>query len=413
MIFQTGAKITVNNDAGAKSAASRKKRKASDDGAWPGRSSRQQVTTPRRTTRSMLKKINENTSTPVSLDPGLETKPRRRQGPGGGKQATGAATPPQYAVAKDAEAPEQIENTSEPHPPAARRVSEEEVAAATQLARAAVLAGLTMSSPTGESHVFGRPEDRAHPTQQVVGTVAAGVAGDVEAAQDRRPSTQLTTSLPRSTIMPNDSGVDGQPDTHHRSLYNDQSCPVAVAVDEGVEYQATVESAANSLEAATEWPEARVAAREDANDGVTETTKTPGLPGIPSPRTKWSAPGQAQSRDPPAISDRDRPAAIATPPLIRSGGIGGEAENPVQSHSPSGPRLTLPWQPQAIKARYAADVAQIVSPKERHALTGPLPPVALQWEPGRHFVDGQQYSPEVLEDDLEFELDEWDDDVDP
>ncbi|KAK7748649.1 hypothetical protein SLS53_000670 [Cytospora paraplurivora] len=368
----------------------------------------------------MLKKINENNSTPVSLDPGLETKPRRRQGPGGGKQATGAATRPQDAVAKGSGAPEKIENTSEPQAPTGRRFSEEEVAAATQLARAAVLAGLTMSSPTGESHVIGRPDGRAHPTQQVVGTVAAEVAGDVEAGQDRKPPIQLNTSLPQSTIMPDECGVDGQPDTHHRSLHNDQACSVADAVDTGVGHQTTVESAAKSPEVACEWPGATAAAGADADESSPEKTKTldlttgsPGNSGIPSSQRKWSASRPAQSWAPLAVSDRDRPAAIATAPLIRSGGIGGEAESPIQSHSPSRPELRLPWQPQANRAMYAADVAQIVSPEERHALTGPLPPMVLQWEPDLHLVDGQQYSPEVLENHFEFELDEWDDDVDP
>lgn len=307
MVFPRESKATSNNDAVVKSAPSSRKRKASDDGARPGRSSKRQATTPRRTTRSMLKKLNEGSPTPVSLVSGIEAEPRRRRGLRGGNQASGAANRPQ----EGSKAPEELGNMTEPHPQTARRVSEEEVAAATRLARAAVLAGLTMSSPIRDSHVIRRCEGRAHPTEQVVATLAAEAAGDAEAAQDGTPPTELNTSLPRPTIMPDICGIDGRPDTHRRGLDKDQSCPVADAVGEGVGSQATVDSTANNPEAAREWPEGRAAARTDADIAIPEKTKTldltPGSPSnadIPSPQRKRSASGQAQSRDPSAASKK-------------------------------------------------------------------------------------------------------------
>ncbi|KUI57482.1 hypothetical protein VP1G_04793 [Cytospora mali] len=400
----TAHEAGANNEVTAEATPSSRKRKAGSSGAASGRSSKRQATTPCRITRSRFKNMNKNSSTPESLNPGLEIKPRRRRAPGRGQQATETATRPQDTIIEASEALEELENKSAHESTTHERASEADVAAASRLAQAAVNGGLTTGFPTGNTLVFRLAESRECLTKKDMSRDIAEVVDDVEATQDNTSPTQPDISSPSpSTFKAHIHIADGKPEKYHRGNDPDKSCPVA----------------ASEVSPDLARVEAEEVARADTEAASEEkpTTKQP-TPWLPDkadnfmPQWEWSTSGEVHSRSETTVvrKKEDKPVAISTPSFIRSGGVGSEIESPVQSNDPDSLKLR---QLHGTKAGYAA-VAEIVSPREIQALTVPLPPAVVQWKPDYHSVDGREYSPEVFEGDPEeFELEEWDDDVDP
>ncbi|KUI63727.1 hypothetical protein VM1G_10515 [Cytospora mali] len=408
MASATAPGAAVNTKATVKTTAMSRKREAGNSGAVTGCSSKRQATTPCRITRSRFKNMNKNNSTPESLNPGLEIKPRRRRAHGRGQQAAATATRPQDTIIEVSKASEKLENKPAPDSPTHKRASEADVAAASRLAQAAVKAGLTTGFPTGNTLVFRLAESREYLTEKDLDKDIAGVVDDVEATQDSTPPTQPDISSPSlSAFTPGTHIVDGESGDYHRGNDSDELCQVAASeVSPDLARVEAEEVAGADTEA-------------DSDEKPTTKQPTPWLPDKADnfmPRWEWSTAGEVHSRAETTVvrEKEDKPVAISTPSFIRSGGVGSEIESPVQSNDPGSLKLTLSRQLHGTKAGYAAEVAQIVSPREKQALTVPLPPAVMQWEPDHHSVDGREYSPEVFEGyPEEFELEEWDDDVDP
>lgn len=399
-----------------------RKRKAVDSKAGPERPSRRRATTPRRITRSRFKTMNENSSTPSILDPGLEVQPRRRR-PLGGQRATAVATRPQDAATEAPTAPEQLENDSAPHSQTEKRVSEADVAAASQIAQAVLKAGLMAEFPTRSVGGTETSQGGDSITEQGPTHIIAGVVDNTEATRSLPTEPRSLAPLP-STLSPSIHGVDGEADNYHRGTDIEKSRPrTAVGTSRD---QARAGADENEPTATNEWPEAREVAEAEEEVGSQGDTKrqqpTPWLPDKADnfrPRWGWYPSEQAQLQNKAPVADEDKPRAMPTPSFILSGGIGGEVESPVQNPNPGGLKSLLHWQPEANRISYATDVARVLSPWENQGVTGPLPPAMLQWEPTRYSVAGCDYSPEVFPADFEesepedFELEERDDDVDP
>ncbi|ROW04559.1 hypothetical protein VMCG_04968 [Cytospora schulzeri] len=411
----------------AKTTPPPRKRRAVNSKAGSGRSSKRRATTPCRITRSRFKRMSEKSSTPQSLNPGLEMSPRRWRTLAGGQRATTAAPRPPYAIVEASVAPERLENKSPTRTQKDREVSEADITADSRLAQAAIEAGLTTESPAGDVVVpepsQGHEKLREHDPANSIAEVVDGA----KATQDSAPAEQSNTSSPSaSTISPETHKIDGGPEKNHDGTECDQPCPVAVvgdSLDQGSD-----ETVETEPKAAPEVLEARGATGADTDAQITNQGKTKGQPPIPwlpdradsfRPQWEWSTSWRIQSQTQARGYVEVSPNTQHTPPLIRSGGIGGEVETPIQHHTPGGSNFTLPWQPEANRAIHTAGAAQIVSADEHQALTGPLPPAVVQCEPAPYSVEGCQYSPEVFPADFEeyepedCELEEWDDDVDP
>lgn len=368
--------------------------------------------------------MNETGSAPSSLDPGLELRPRRRVA-SGGQPAPVAASQPQDAAAEAPEVPGEVEKST-PCPQTGTGFSEADVAAALRLARAVVESGLMTDIPTGSAEVAVSKTSQGDESRTEQGPARSdvGVVDDAGSTQGRIPPTEPGSQSPLPTnSSPSIHEAGGEPDNYHRGTDLDKSRPWKVVGS--LPGQAGTEADNNEPKAANEWQGDIEAAEADTDAEVGskgDTKRQPPTPWLPdkadnfSPRWGWT-PSETEIKAP--IADEDKPIASSPASLIRSGGIGGEAESPVQGHDPGSSDSTSPWQPDANKAKYAAGVMQVASIEEHQTVTGPLPPAVLQWEPAPRSVAGYNYSPEVFpaghEESIpnDFELEDWDDDVDP
>ena len=411
------SEATTKNEATSEGSTLPGKRKLCDSMVGSGRSSKVQATTPGRMTRSRFKKMNENSATPDSLNPGLEMQPHRRREPGGRKAKAAATLPRDTADEVPEVPPETAGDISAPHSNVRREVSEADIAAASRLAQAAIEAGLTSPLPTwGDARMselsHGHKGLFRHNLEHI-----SQVVTDAEATQDGTPPTQPdATLLALLTVTLSASQDDGEPPNSNRGADNDQPRPV-MTVEQSTN-QERVEAVGTGPEAVREAPEGRAAAGDDNSQeepkGQEPTPPPPDKADNLRAQCESSASEQLHSPTKARISDEDKASTIPTPSSVQSSGIGSEADSPDQGQSSGGVESTQYWPPRAIGARYAADIPRIVGPVEHQNLTGPAPLAVSQWEPDSPSNDGRGYSPEVFEGDLEqFELQEWDDDVDP
>lgn len=395
MVLARTSEAAASNEAMAKTTPTSRKCKAGDSNPRPGRSSKQQATAPSRMTRSRFRKLNGNSLTPETLNPGLEAKPRRRRAPEEGQRSTGAAAQPHDAVVTEESGATGRLNSQSAHDPQPRkRVSDADVAAASRLVQAALRESPAIGVSVVNAHVPRTSAGGEYHNEQGLKQSVARAVGDAEAIQAGTPPTQPDASPPLlSTCISYMYRFDDEPNNNNRGI-SGGICPVAMV---GRSDQARVAAVDAELGAAREWSDVQVASQEKPKEQVLPP-RLPDKADTSRPQREKSKPEQIHSPAKAYADGEDKAIAMPTPtpPLIRSGGIGGEVESPVQRRNPGGLDLTLHWQSQANRAGYAADVAQILIPREQQVLIGPLPPAVMQWEPDNHSIGGREYSPEVF-----------------